>query len=315
MAGFCSRCGAAALARSRFCANCGARLRSDPGGPVLSGDDLTDVTQEVPAVTAPADAVRTEDTISGVPAHGLRRAIDDALGPMRPKLERWWAQERGHASRNAMVFCGLLLLVAIIVAATVGGGGGGSLLATKRTRSTRAVAGARTPKRAQLITGPGSVSLKPPAYAFVAQLERILQQSAAGRTQLAGTVRSVQPSCGSPSLQAEQQLASVIQNRGGLLQQLDALGPGPDSTTQAISSLLHQAIEASTQADVQYRNWNAALARTDPEECSKDPSAAVSLAAAHTYDSNATTLKTQFVTLFNPLAAQLGLPTWSPADF
>jgi hypothetical protein len=129
----------------------------------------------------------------------------------------------------------------------------------------------------------------------------------------------VQPSCGPSSLQAEQQLASVIQNRSGLLQQLDALGPGPDSTTQTISSLLHQAIdqaiEASTQADIQYRNWNAALARTDPEECSTDASANASLTAAHTYDSNATTLKTQFVTLFNPLAAQLGLPTWSPADF
>ena len=166
-----------------------------------------------------------------------------------------------------------------------------------------------------MITSSGSVTLKPPAYTFVAQLERILQQSAAGRNQLAGAVRSVQPSCGAPSLQAEQQLASVIQNRGGLLQQLDALGPGPDSTTQTISSLLHQAIEASTQADIQYRNWNAALAKTDPEECSKDPTATASLTAAHTYDSNATTLKTQFVTLFNPLAAQLGLPAWSPADF
>src|SRR5713226_10568831 len=137
-----------------------------------------------------------------------------------------------------MVFCGLLLLVAIIVAAPVGGGGGGSLLAVKRTRSTRAVAGARVQKRAQLITSPGSVSLRPPAYTFVAQLERILEQSAAGRTQLAGTVRSVQPSCGTPSLQAEQQLSSVVANRSGLLQQLDALGPGPDSTTQTIASLL-----------------------------------------------------------------------------
>jgi hypothetical protein len=170
-------------------------------------------------------------------------------------------------------------------------------------------------KHAQLITSPGPVTLKPPAYTFVAQLERILQQSAAGRTQLAGTVRSVQPACGAPSPQVEQQLASVIANRSGLLHQLDALGPGPDSTTQTVASLLHQALEASTQADIQYRNWNAALARTASDDCSPESSAGASLTAAHTYDSNATTLKTQFVDLFNPLAAQLGLPTWSAADF
>ena len=52
MAGFCSRCGAASLARARFCGNCGARLGGDARTPVLSARDLRDITQEVPAVDA-----------------------------------------------------------------------------------------------------------------------------------------------------------------------------------------------------------------------------------------------------------------------
>jgi len=177
------------------------------------------------------------------------------------------------------------------------------------------VAAARSPKRASSNLQHATVAPDPPVYNYVAQLEGILQQSAAGRAQLAGTVRSVQPSCGSPSLQADQQLASVVQNRTGVLHQLDVIGPGSDPATQAISSLLHQALQASTQADVDYRNWDAARASNASDQCSTDPSVAAWLAAAHAYDSNATTFKTQFVELFNPLAAQLGLPAWSQADF
>lgn len=152
----------------------------------------------------------------------------------------------------------------------------------------------------------------PRLHSFVFQLEGILQQSAQGRTQLAGTVRSVRPSCGSASPTVQQQLTGVIDNRNG---QLEALGPGPDSATQTASSLLDQALAASTQADVQYRLWAGALASAPADQCSTDPSAASALAAAHAYDSSGTTLKGQFVALFDPLAAQVGLPAWSQADF
>ena len=95
----------------------------------------------------------------------------------------------------------------------------------------------------------------------------------------------------------------------------DVMGPGPTAGTQVIFSLLHQALEASTQADVQYRNWNAALAGSSSAHCSTDPSAAAALTAAHSYDSTASTYKAQFVALFNPLAAQVGLPPWSATAF
>jgi hypothetical protein len=332
MAGFCSRCGAASLGRARFCGNCGARLGGDAKTPVLSARDLHDITQEVPAVDALSEDTRpslTSDdsnaahvsTSPGIPAiaaaaaQGLRRAVDDAVGRLRPRAEHWWAQQRGHSSRNSMVACGLLLLLAITLAWTAGGGGGGSPDATKRTASTRPVAAARTPKRAKSAFTGGTVGPDRGVSTYMTQLEGVLQQSAAGRTQLASTVRSVQPSCGSPSPQAEQQLTNVVQNRSILLHQLDLLGPGPDPATQTVSSLLHQALEASTQADVEYRYWNVALAASPSDQCSTNPSAAAALAAAHAYDSNATTFKTQFVDLFNPLAAQFGLPTWSESDF
>jgi zinc ribbon protein len=336
MTGFCSRCGAALLGPARFCGNCGARLGDNASTPVLSAHDLRDSTEEVPAVAAPAEEALTENTraaprgdsnadpvstspgiaaITGAAAQGLRRALDDAREWLRPRAERWWAEQRGHSTRNSVAACGLLLLLAITLAWSAGGTDGGSPDATKTTRSTRPVATARTPKRARSNLERGAVGPDPRVYTYATQLEQILQQSAAGRTQLASTVRSVQPSCGSPSPQAQQQLTNVVENRSGLVHQLDLLGPGPDPATQAVSSLLHQALESSTQADVEYRNWNAAMARNPSDQCSADPSVAGSLAAAHAYDSNATTFKTQFVVLFDPLAAQLGLPMWSPSDF
>jgi hypothetical protein len=335
MNGFCSRCGDALLPRARFCANCGANLGRDAGTPVLSAHELRDATDEVRAVSAHGDDTTTESpgpaTVGGLlddrvtsleaptmpagVAQGLRQAGNDALGSLKLKVDRWWAQQRDHSSRNAVVFCSLLLVVAITVAWTLGGsGGGGSPSATRPVHSTRPAA-RRTHKRVTSTTRPGPVSPDPRLQGYVGQLEGILQNSAAGRAQLAGTVRSVQPSCGSPSPAAQQQLTTVIQNRNGLVQELDALGPGPDPTTQTAASLLHQALDASTQADVQYRLWAGALASAPADQCSSDPSAASALAAAHAYDSSATSLKTQFVALFDPLAAQFGLPAWSQADF
>lgn len=336
MTGFCSRCGAALPNRSRFCGNCGARLVGDGGEPVLSASELNEITQEVPAVDASvgkalnedarsargldrpnADRVSTPPTIGTIfaaPAQKVGRGIDDALARLRPRAEHWWAQQRDHSARNSMVACGLLLLVAITLAWTAGGGGGGSASTTKRTGSTHPAA-ARRLGRVPSPTSPVPASPNPRVSTYVNQLEGILQQSAAGRAQLAGTVRSGQPSCGTASPQSEQQLTSVVENRNSLVHQLDVLGSGPDPGTQAVSSLLHQALEASTQADVEYRNWNAAMGGSSSDGCSADPSVAAFLAAAHADDSSATSYKSQFVALFNPLAAQLGLATWSPTAF
>lgn len=93
------------------------------------------------------------------------------------------------------------------------------------------------------------------------------------------------------------------------------MGPAPDPATQTASSLLQNALAASTQADEQYQGWVSILATNPSGLCSNDPSAAASLAAAQAANSSATSLKTQFVAAFDPIAAQVGLPTWSRADF
>lgn len=345
MRDFCTRCGTAAPASSRFCGSCGADLRRDAGATVLSAHDLRDVTEEIPAVralgdeapttdpgvarpasgapiephaTAPADPLPTSPsvaTISDDIARILKPAIDEFHERWKPMAERWWVQQRSHSARNSVAVCGLLLLLAITLAWTAGRGDPGLPTATKRTASTHPAPRTRTPKPIPAMTLPQPAAPDPRVQGYVAQFEGILQQSAAGRTQLASTVASVQPSCGAPQPQAQQGLTTVVANRSGLVHQLDVLGPGPDPATQLVSSVLHQALEASTQADVQYRDWATALGGGDGEKCKKNPSAAAALAAAHADDSTASTLKTQFVGLFNPLAAALGLPGWSPSDF
>lgn len=167
--------------------------------------------------------------------------------------------------------------------------------------------------RSNLSFGARNATPSPTVQTYLEQVEGILQRSAAGRSQLAIAVRSVQPACGTPS-PAAVQLTTVVVTRGLLLQQLAALGPGPDPATQVAASLLVQALEASSQADTQYRNWASALMSTASDRCASDPSVAGSLAAAHAPDATATALKSQFVNLFNPLAAQFRLPTWSAAD-
>jgi hypothetical protein len=323
----CSRCGAAASPRARFCADCGARLGTDPGAAVLNAPELQAVTEEVPAVDEhaadhprPGSSVGScgdrRSTVPAIPAiaDAIARRWTGAPGNARVLIHRgetsWWDKQRGHGSRNAVAFCALLIALAITVAWMLGGNGG-SRPGTSQRASRSAVA--RTPRRTTRRRDPSSPDIL--VHAYLIQLEGILQQSAAGRSQLAGTVRSVQPACGSSSLGAEQQITNVVANRTDLLHRLDALGPGPNPSVQAVSALLHQALQASTQADAQYQAWAAALVNSPSDQCAADPSAAAALAAAHADDFNATTLKTQFVDLFDPLAAQYGLTGWSQADF
>lgn len=301
---------------------------------MLTAHDLHEATEEIPAVRSrPWDPPAVRDGADTRPsrsdgdrpsmlrpaaslagARGLRRTIDPVADQLRTGFSGWWARQRDRSSRNAVVFCALLLVVAITIAWTLGSSGGGQPPASSAARPASRTVPAQSRKRASSVANSGLRSdLRRRGY--VSQLEAILQQSAAGRSELAVAIRSVQPSCPSASLQPEQQIGGVIQNRTILLRQLAAMGPAPDPATQTASSLLQNALAASTQADEQYQGWVSILATNPSGLCSDDPSAAASLAAAQAANSSATSLKTQFVAAFDPIAAQVGLPTWSQADF
>lgn len=324
MSGYCTSCGAARASSGRFCARCGADLQR-PGDELGDAGILRDRTQEVAPVVAadrPTEAVAVP-RVAGVGPEagddapirpvaaltGARRL--DALGPA---IQHWWQGQRRHPTRTALTACAALVVVMLAV---VWAGSG-----TSPTPTTSTAAHTRTPTargshrlHARAARNGAAIPSIDATRRYVAAMESVLQASAAGRAQLVTTVRSIQPACASIDASRPQQIANVVENRTNLVRQLDALGPAPDPLTAASASLLHQALTISSQADTQYQHWAAALASTPDPTCTPNPTATSALAAARASDASASALKTQFTTLFNALAAQLALPSWSPNDF
>jgi hypothetical protein len=221
-------------------------------------------------------------------------------------LQAWWSEPR-HRTFVAVAACGLLLGVAVGLAFAAGG-------RPPETTAGKASAPSRSrPRPAR--AAPSSVQQRERAY--VARLETVLQQSAAGRSQLVGVLQSAQGACAITPLSASQQIHAVVGNRVAILNELAALPRAPNAEAQQLEQLLQAALRASAQADAEYEAWMQDLGQSSVQPCA-DASASTSQSfrdAARAADTNATALKTQFVTSFDGVAARYGLPTWSEAAF
>ncbi len=289
----CAHCGCDVDDTARFCSACGHPVGDDePGGPVLDARRLADPTSELGA----SQELPTRP--------GLR------LGPVvvPSGLTRWWAEPQ-HRSLVAVAACGALLGAAVGLAFLLGGAGSGP--ATTRPTHPAVTAPARHragPSTSAPSTAPGAT----PA-AFVAQVEALLQQSGNGRTQLVAALSGAQSGCPAGSAATVQQLEAVVTNRSAVLQSVMHL-VAPDAETQSAQSLLVSALQASIQADAQYGAWVAAMGVTDG--CDQSGArAGPAFRAARAADSSASSLKQQFVNVFNPMAARYGMPTWTETQF
>lgn len=300
----CPHCGVALAWATRSCPRCGARL-PDPVSNVPDVGPRTDLTQEVEPDPW-ADEARP-----GEPDPTLGAGVEAPDRRWSPR--RWWTQPR-HRALVAIAVCGVLLGVAVGLAFAVGN------QSVDTNRVVPAKSAARRQPRRLSATRPTAPAVSPDQQrevAYLSQLESVLQQAAAGRTVLVGTLRGAPATCAMPPGAAAVFVHAVVQNRTNLLNTLGALAPAPNPESQQLEQLLVAALHASSQADGEYEAWLYANGVTDPQACSASSTPAIALFwnSARASDSTATTAKTAFVTAFNPVAVAYSLPTWTEAQF
>jgi hypothetical protein len=144
---------------------------------------------------------------------------------------------------------------------------------------------------------------------FVDRIEKLLMQSAAGRRALAAALRAGF-NCSISPRTAGQRIASVVENRRGLLAQLGSLETPTQQAGTAVA-LLSRAMQRSIDADRYYRDGFFAVAPTSG--CPRATNRNFKL--AKTSDALATATKQRFVAAFNPLAKRFQRRVWSAGEF
>ena len=136
-------------------------------------------------------------------------------------------------------------------------------------------------------------------------LAGLLAQSVTDRSSIVNAASSVSQ-CGPALNQDPQVFDSAAAARQRLLSQLASL-PGRSALSGQMLQALTAAWQASATADQDFARW----ARDELSQgCSPNDQADPSFQAAAGPDGRATTGKKAFVNLWNPMAAQYGLPSY-----
>jgi serine/threonine-protein kinase len=141
---------------------------------------------------------------------------------------------------------------------------------------------------------------------FVQRIENVLEQSAAGRSEIANAITQG-GSCKIPNAEAAQRIGSVADNRQSILQQVTSIS-GPTQETDRMVTLLQQGLQQSFEADRHYRDWFRSSATCPPARNR-------SFTLAQKSDRGATTAKELFVARFDPLAASVHERQWTAGGF
>ncbi len=184
-----------------------------------------------------------------------------------------------------------------------------ALAAAEPTLSGIALNSADHTRLLALVPPPAST---PPAEmteltAFVAQVESVLVESAAGRHEL-GSAIAAGFNCSISTNAAANRVERVVDNRQRLLGLLAGLQT-PTQEAGAAARLLQVALQHSIEADVHYRDgFFAARSRG----CPLPPNESFTLARES--DVLASAAKQRFVAVYNPLARSVGRRIWSAGE-
>jgi hypothetical protein len=173
-------------------------------------------------------------------------------------------------------------------------------------------------------SGPGQVSsvspvtspaanTQPPGHAAMATLGSYLARSASVRSTIQSAINGVLRCSESPS-SGEATLQQAIDTRQDILNALPALSvSGLPHGTQLVSTLT-TTMQDSVAADEDYQSWMKDFANSG-SPCGSDPSHNQYYAAAVNVSNEATTAKSAFVAIWNPLAPGYGQPVYSSTGF
>jgi serine/threonine-protein kinase len=208
-----------------------------------------------------------------------------AATPAPPDAVTRLVEQRAGAGRRRVWAIAAALVAAALVAA-----GAAVIL-------TRGGAGATS------TTGPEVVKLQ----TFVDRIENVLEQSAAGRREIAPAL-SGGFDCSLAAQEAARRIASVADNRQSILQQLATL-EGPTAQADRVVTLLQQALQQSIEADRHYRDgFLASEAGRCPLPQNED------FRLARESDGHATAAKRRFAAAFGPLARRFHRRAWPAAE-
>jgi serine/threonine-protein kinase len=146
---------------------------------------------------------------------------------------------------------------------------------------------------------------------FVNRIENVLEQSAAGRREIATALKGGFD-CSIAPREAGRRIESVADNRQSILQQLGSL-QAPTGQADDVVTLLQQALQHSIEADRHYRDGFVAVADVK-HGCPlpRDPNFNFRLAGRS--DARATAAKRRFAVAFAPLARRLHRRVWSASE-
>ena len=140
-------------------------------------------------------------------------------------------------------------------------------------------------------------------------LSRLLTQSISDRSSILSAYHDVD-TCGSGLVADARTFQQAATSRQNLLSRLGAL-PGAGTLPSGLLQALHGAWQASVAADQDYAAW----ARDESSRgCQVHDTADAHYQATSASNHEATTDKTTFVSLWNPIAVRYGLPTYRPDE-
>jgi hypothetical protein len=267
----CSHCGHELRTGGRFCGKCGRAVPADASEAAVPGN----ARPLTAAPVTPHAPPRNGPAASGRPA-GRRRLPASA-----------WP---------------LVAVLAVLVA-----GGATALFLTRHSQGQRAVdsIGVALASSPEATASTSSAPPAPTAEQAAQSLSTLLAQSATDRGSIVNAVSDVNQ-CG-PSLGRDSQVfQSAAASRQGLLSQLASF-PGLSALSAQMLQDLTSAWQASAEADQDFAQWAQDEAA---QGCTLGDQSDPGYQAAAVPDNEATADKEAFVSLWNPVAVNYGLPTY-----
>lgn len=304
---FCQKCDAALFTRcrnghetpasGRFCANCGTAV-SPTGYPEEMTARLPVAGQGIDTIPDSAPASFTSPQGFTTPPSGDRPL---ASGGSRPK---------GH--RTLLVLIGAVVLLLVL--------GGAAYAVLRKSSLGPKLAAAHHVSSSTTTSTTTPTTTAPPSTTttvnIVAQqqaqaMSELLGQSEVDRTEIVNATAQI-ASCGDLT-SAQQILNNAASSRQALLNSLNNLQVAALPNSSQIVTTLSAAWNASLNADNAYSQW-ASDEQSNFNGCTPNDTSDPGYVQALSSDAQATAAKKEFVSLWNPIAVQYGLPQLTAAQ-
>ena len=244
-----------------------------------------------------------------LPASPQSRFDRPVASPVPPWDGRAAAPTRRRPARRGW-------LIAIAAAIVLASAGAGALVAGKigagHSRSPASPGGPGPASSTSLVTSPAA-NTQLPGAAAMATLGSYLARSASVRSTIQSAIDGVGNCSESPS-SGEAILQQAIDTRQGILNGLPALSVSRLPHGTQLVSTLTTTMQDSVAADKDYQSWMKDFASSG-SPCGSDPSQDPNYADAVNVSAAATSAKSAFVAIWNPMAPRYGQQVYASTGF